>query len=471
MIFRKQLHILLALAITAANAINSAAQLYAPGRNWAAKTAYTLTQQQDSIFVFFSTKAAPKKGTLRARHSDGSASTFKWYKYNKSVLNPSNRFQLFLTEENLTESTVTGLDRGGYQVQITNAADSTETRTAWVFIDDAEINRFETDNNCDFLWISAVVGEPTQYEFPIINEYFVYRDLSSRNHPEINKYGSEYFKNITWKSSSSQVTMPGISSLSIFVEDPAPLYDATYTIEINNPFGRKLTASTTQFEALATLADFKVFTDAKGSWTEKLSGEAPLGLKLQTKSVNADSVYWRIINDRDNFKMGGDSIIFRDSSVFTASAEVVLDREHKERMIPGTYTVEHIAVNVVSGCRDTMTLTVEVDSSLIKPDAIPNVFTPNGDDANPRFVLNNIDDNVKSIRYFTVTILSRWGQKVYSYTGDPKTWEGWDGKINNTEREAQEGVYYYIIDAVGWDGKRFKGGSYKGFVYLYRGSR
>jgi hypothetical protein len=57
---------------------------------------------------------------------------------------------------------------------------------------------------------------------------------------------------------------------------------------------------------------------------------------------------------------------------------------------------------------------------------------------------------------------------VYRYVGDPREWEGWNGKIDGTKGDAPTGVYYYVIDAVGWDGVRYRNGQYKGFLHLYR---
>lgn len=75
------------------------------------------------------------------------------------------------------------------------------------------------------------------------------------------------------------------------------------------------------------------------------------------------------------------------------------------------------------------------DVSLIECDTtlaikIPNVFTPNGDQLNENFVIENLPANCN------LTIYSRWGNVVYS---NPNYGNNWDGEMNSS------GVYYYVL--------------------------
>lgn len=456
------------LAILLGISSYSKAQLYSPGRNWASLTQYiNQSNKQDSIFVFFSSDESPKKGKLRAKFSNGALSNFVWYKYNDAIVNPANRFVEFFTENGVLESNLTNLDKGGYKVSITRIADGKiEMDTCWVMIDDVVITGINSSNTCDYLRIEAMV-QPNRYA--VIYDYFTYQDITKPNHPEINKIGSDYFKDLKWSTSNSQVTIPSTSSLSIIIQDPAPLYDSKYNIRIKNPFGREFTKETDLIKAKAAKADFSIFIDKKDAWIDggaAPSGEAPLKMKFESKSINSDSIYWRVINDEELFQKGADSIIWRDSVLFSERIDAY---PTPEKMIPGKYPIEHIAVNLNSGCRDTMKITVEVDTSGIKSDAIPNVFSPNGDGSNEYFKLKEVETNVQSIKSFHVFILSRGGSLVYEYSGNPKEWEGWNGKIEGNKGDAPEGVYFYIIEATGWDNKKFKRGPYKGFLHLFRG--
>ena len=111
---------------------------------------------------------------------------------------------------------------------------------------------------------------------------------------------------------------------------------------------------------------------------------------------------------------------------------------------------------------------VRLDSIYVEPSslAIPNAFSPDDDGYNDRFIVK-----ATSLRYLNVEIFSRSGLKVYGFTGEGerlKSWEGWDGKVNNSSIEARPGIYFYIIRALGWDDIRYDSKEYRGFLYLYR---
>jgi gliding motility-associated-like protein len=113
------------------------------------------------------------------------------------------------------------------------------------------------------------------------------------------------------------------------------------------------------------------------------------------------------------------------------------------------------------GClrEDTASITVaksELDA--------PNVFTPNEDGNNDYFVIRNI-----SMREFHLTIFTRSGRKVYEFQGpDINSWDGWDGKMGNTELTS--GVYYYVLEAASFEqpSVKYKPTKYSGFFYLIR---
>lgn len=446
----------------------SNAQISAPGRDWSDTTKYiNVGVQQDSIFVFFSSASSPKKGTLKAKFSDGSTTNFHWYKYDQTKPVDS-RFVSFVVENGVAESNLTNLDKGGYKVIMTRSSDlAVDSSSCWVMIDSVKITSLAVDTRCSFLEITANTL-PTRLS--VINySVFSYWDFKSSKtyHRIIDGLSRNYFNDIAWHASNSQITIPSSPSLVLTI-DPAPYYDSKYNIVVTNPFGRVLNEETPVIPAIATKADFTMYVDKDGNntWTEGDNGEAPLRLKFDTKAINADSVYWQIINDAELFKRGGDSILWREGYFTTNGLDVIPSK----KLLPGTFNVEHIAVKVVSGCRDTMVVAVEVDTSFINSKAIPNVFSPNHDGINDDFKFIEIDNKYVSIKSFRISIMTRTGALVYSYSGTPKEWNGWDGKMDGSKRDAPEGIYYFIIEAKGWDGKTFKRGPYKGFLYLYRGN-
>jgi len=78
---------------------------------------------------------------------------------------------------------------------------------------------------------------------------------------------------------------------------------------------------------------------------------------------------------------------------------------------------------------------------------IPNVFTPNGDQLNETFKIENLLPNSR------LTVYSRWGNIVYS---NPNYANNWDGEMNS------DGVYYYILSLPSGETK-------KGTVTILRG--
>lgn len=103
---------------------------------------------------------------------------------------------------------------------------------------------------------------------------------------------------------------------------------------------------------------------------------------------------------------------------------------------------------------------VHVDSSLLE---VPNVFTPNGDNVNDFFQVKSL-----SLLSFEGKIFNRWGKIVYEWTEWKDIESGWNGKVLGQGKDAPEGVYFYVIRAVGWDDIKYRDGLYKGSLHLFR---
>lgn len=108
-----------------------------------------------------------------------------------------------------------------------------------------------------------------------------------------------------------------------------------------------------------------------------------------------------------------------------------------------TYTVVGTDAN---GCQSEASVTINVSMDYnLKP---VNLFTPNGDDANERFYVGNID----SYSDCTLKVYNRWGLEVYSSNSYQNDWTGKD--MNGDQ--LPDGTYYYIIECDGRD-DRFDG--------------
>lgn len=123
----------------------------------------------------------------------------------------------------------------------------------------------------------------------------------------------------------------------------------------------------------------------------------------------------------------------------------------------GTYIVTVNAEE--NGCTDQMSLTIQVNINPITYE-IPNVFSPNGDDANPFFLL--VDPiGFNRIDAFEVLILNRWGQLIRTFVEYDFEWDGTDESGN----PVTEGIYFYKLHILSSQGEIFNN---HGFVHLVR---
>lgn len=102
-----------------------------------------------------------------------------------------------------------------------------------------------------------------------------------------------------------------------------------------------------------------------------------------------------------------------------------------------------------NGCTATASATVRVipdENSVF----VPSAFTPNNDGLNDILFVRS-----PRLKSMTFEVFDRWGKIVFTST-DPD--DGWDGNYNNGSK-ANEGVYFYIVDAELINGKSkiFKG--------------
>ncbi len=76
-----------------------------------------------------------------------------------------------------------------------------------------------------------------------------------------------------------------------------------------------------------------------------------------------------------------------------------------------------------------------------------NLFTPNGDGANERFYIGNIECYSDCV----VKVYNRWGLEVYSSNSYQNDWTG-----DFNEDPLPDGTYYYVIECDGRE-DRFDG--------------
>lgn len=111
----------------------------------------------------------------------------------------------------------------------------------------------------------------------------------------------------------------------------------------------------------------------------------------------------------------------------------------------GTFYVRYVAKNADATCEAVSeTYTVSVGESLL---VCPNAFSPQGSPG----VNDEWRVQYKSIVSFKCWIFNKWGVQICELN-DPS--QGWDGKYKG--KYVGTGVYYYVIQAKGADGKTYK---------------
>lgn len=166
-------------------------------------------------------------------------------------------------------------------------------------------------------------------------------------------------------------------------------------------------------------------------------GNAPLDVTFTNNSDPADTYDWDFGN--------GDSITVNN-----------LDDQFSTYGEEGIYTV---TLTVTDGsCTDQATEQIIVELVLPLSYDMPNVFTPNNDGSNDEFTLNTV--NAVSL---DLVILNRWGNVVYESSEDVDA--SWNGKVQNSGIECNDGTYFYEFTITGEDGEEIQE---HGFVQLVR---
>ena len=202
------------------------------------------------------------------------------------------------------------------------------------------------------------------------------------------------------------------------------------------------------YESIQTKAEFvpeyydkvngEYVTDLDGSWSEdRGSLDAELTVRFINQSLNGASYEWVYLDT-----VGG-----------------ITEREFTYELEPPTeftystadkYYYPYLVSTSEENCTDTFRM--EEPIYVVKSQLdIPNVFSPNGDPYNDRFVFKH-----QSLKSCKVTIVDRTGKVVYQKKiDDIYSWEGWDGNLHDSNRKAPEGQYYYVVEATGYDGAEY----------------
>jgi gliding motility-associated-like protein len=258
-------------------------------------------------------------------------------------------------------------------------------------------------------------------------------------------YNDESFSNNAWNNiTHTQV----VNDLTQPIVIPAPYCNTQFTISGDQyaaSFGMATPSVTSSpYTAVCVEAHLtgtineRSATNEAGRQIGPLEGSAPLDVDFQSNAnVPVTQFYeWFVYNDQ----VPGSYYRYTDQNLHYLFSQA------------GTYKVVLTVSNASNSCSYSDSLMVKVSDSFID---VPNVFTPNGDGINDVFCVS-----FRSIVQFHMVVYSSWAGKVFE-TDDPG--HGWDGRSGG--KLEPPGVYYYLINATGADGKKYK---LKGSVTLLR---
>ncbi|MBL7111650.1 MAG: gliding motility-associated C-terminal domain-containing protein [Bacteroidales bacterium] len=430
-------------------------QISSPWADYSDTVDYPEFSGTDLFYIFHSPVESPQQryGRLVANPPAGSTPgwDFEWSKYdtvNKVFGTP------FFTQPGDSSSEISNLESGGYQVRITGP-DTDTTFRAWVYRNSPIVEVEKTDEGlikrykytCDYLQLNGTAAA----------EEHIYYDLAAGKRLSVPNAMS-----FEWTSDNDDVK---IQSPSFFLNprlsSNLPSVDTWFILTAVDSFGL-VQDDSAYYETIHTKAEFKIKIEDEeneGVWIEpsENKGEAPLIVRFINLSENGVKFQWSFV---DSAKTGEGS---------TATTFILEDSVEFTYYIPNYYFPKLISISY-ENCKDSFPNTFQNETPIeiqVEPSKLDmmNVFTPNNDGINDIFLVD-----AKSLRDFKISIYNRWGKLVYEHiqTEDRWDWEGWDGTIlGKGNRKAEPGVYFYVIEAIGWDAKKFRKGIYRGFVYLF----
>ena len=135
----------------------------------------------------------------------------------------------------------------------------------------------------------------------------------------------------------------------------------------------------------------------------------------------------------------GESVTFQSTTNADSYSWTPTSSLNNGTLISPTATPNSTTTYFFTGVRGSCSLIDEVTVAVSPSLNIPQAFTPNGDNVNEVFEIENISRYPNA----NVKIYDRWGQKIFEVSnyGAGKEWDGTFGgsRVN-------PGVYYYVID-------------------------
>ncbi len=408
----------------------AAAQIYAPAADDSLAAAYDPPSDDDVVYVFnIPAFEGSRTDSIVALPPDRTTGwEFQWSVYNYNTLS----YDILPPPETGSSSAVDTITvNSGYQVVMSKGA-TNHTFRVWLVFNDYDVTVTNKDGedklafgyyNCSSLDLrSDTTLKPLSYTEPFVDTTIYIHD----------------YYTIRWTTDNPEASNPS-SHLITRVNNP-PASDTWYIITLTDIFGLKRSDSvfyeSIQSEAIinasyVNLGDTSVYPGKPyGYYYNNGILSAPGKYRFNLSASKNTATYILDFGDGQSYET-------------TSSDEEIIH----EFALPGNYDVVLTTKSAPPfECADTASFTAELVYSGL---SLPNVFTPNDDGDNDLLIL--YDDNNMfrsedvSILAIHITIFDRSGHKMHEYSGSMRDWMGWDGKVMHSNRNAPEGVYYYVI--------------------------
>lgn len=442
-----QLKIILSLFLLSFS-IPGISQISAPDADYVSFTQYSdTTQINHNIFVFYSLPGEDIATNLRGSAPESVSCTFEWSKFDSLALG----WNLIKSENSITTSGLANIEDGGYKLRLFDGISFDTTFYAWVFINNLEVNVL-SDSDDHLIFGKYYCGKLILDGSIQMDSFWYYNPVTF----ERSDYRNGIF--FSWTTDHNDFTIKpdniGLAEKGVYNPPAEDMWiiltatDSTGMTDIDSVY----------YETVEVKADFsmeffdKLETEDYIEAPAPTEDDAPLKIRFSNKSLNGYNFEW-IFTDTSNF-------YFPELEI--ELTENVHYRPEYTYKIPDHYYPALVAKSFYN-CIDTFKL---IEPIVVFPSELeaPNVFSPQGLEKNRYFKVT-----FQSIKEFHLRIYSRTGNLVYrADIFDMHSWNGWDGNIMNSNRPAPAGIYYYIIEATGYDRIRYNHGPYKGFVYLFR---
>ncbi|MBE6309449.1 MAG: gliding motility-associated C-terminal domain-containing protein [Bacteroidales bacterium] len=253
------------------------------------------------------------------------------------------------------------------------------------------------------------------------------------------------YNSLEWNSENKQWEQKKVeknyNGFKNSIYEIAPLCNTSFTLKGDrflDFWGEGVTVSYDGYEAqsidvqtVAEQLEREVPNEKKDGENSILGGSAPVDITFTAYPTDAVAQReWQMSKDPD---FGTIESVFADDVYQETFTEA------------GTFYYRYVCKNSAGTCESISELyTVSIGESIL---VCPNAFSPTSTPG----VNDEWRVQYKSIVSFKCWIFNRWGVQICELT-DPS--QGWDGKYKG--KYVSSGVYYYVIQAEGADGKEYK---------------